>query len=252
MKKLTAILLALAFALSLTGCGEDGYYVPDTGSARYVEGQDELLARLRELGAGEALCGNLTADELERLIAADKLWLTRQCFRLDGERGETVSAQDYGALPEGTPRAELTQVTARRGVDFYFLAFVLLPELPDGARERTFRLQASDLFLYMDPLACRAGYTVTEERDGGVSIRSMCAEPDALERGLGASSFTLSFDLPDDGAAEDFYAVFSCENTLRSYSEAANFNVFLNFSGGGKTLECASLLQYAPEEAHTT
>ena len=97
-----------------------------------------------------------------------------------------------------------------------------------------------------------AGYTVTEERDGGVSIRSMCAEPDALEQGLGASSFTLSFDLPDDGAAEGFYAVFSCENTLRSYSEVANFNVFLSFSGGGKTLECASLLQYAPEEAHTT
>lgn len=72
------------------------------------------------------------------------------------------------------------------------------------------------------------------------------------EQGLGASSFTLSFDLPDDGAAEDFYAVFSCDNTLRSHSEAANFNVFLSFSGGGKTLECASLLQYAPEEAHTT
>ena len=104
----------------------------------------------------------------------------------------------------------------------------------------------------MEPVTCRAGYTVTEERDGGVSIRSMCAEPDALEQGLGASSFTLSFDLPDDGAAEDFYAVFSCENTLRSHSEAANFNVFLNFSGGGKTLELASLLQYSPEEAHTT
>lgn len=168
-------MLALALALALTGCGEDGYYVPDTGSARYVEGQDVLLARLRELGASEALRGSLTADELERLIAADKLWLTRQCFRLDGERVETVSAQDYGALPEGTLRAELTQVTARRGADFYFLAFVLLPELPGEARERTFRLQASDLFLSMEPVACRAGYTVTEERDGGVSIRSLCA-----------------------------------------------------------------------------
>ena len=40
MKKLTALLLALALALALTGCGEGGYYVPDTGSARYVEGQD--------------------------------------------------------------------------------------------------------------------------------------------------------------------------------------------------------------------
>ena len=47
MKKLTAILLVLALALALTGCGEDGYFVPDTGAARYVEGQDELLARLR-------------------------------------------------------------------------------------------------------------------------------------------------------------------------------------------------------------
>ena len=54
MKKLTALLLVLALALALTGCGEGGYYVPDTGSARYVEGQDELLARLRARLCAEA------------------------------------------------------------------------------------------------------------------------------------------------------------------------------------------------------
>lgn len=253
MKKVTAMALALLCALSLAGCGSDGWYEPGSGASYYVEGQNELLVRLRELGAGEVLLSCLGQDELELLSGAEELWLTRQCYRLDGEQPEMLGPDDYDLLPEGTLRADLTQIVSHSGADFDFLFFVTLPEVPGGARERSLKFQTGgSLFASIENTSCRAGYTVTEERDGGVSIRSMCAEPDAFEQGLGASSFTLSFDLPDDGAAENFYAVFSCENTLRSHSEAANFNVFLNFSGGGKTLECASLLQYAPEEAHTT
>ena len=70
MKKLTAVVLALALALALAGCGEDGYFVPDTGSARYVEGQDELLARLRELGAGlsEPISRSGVNHRLQRIL----------------------------------------------------------------------------------------------------------------------------------------------------------------------------------------
>ena len=49
-KRLAALILALALALALSGCGDDGWYEPKDSASYYVEGQDELLARLRELG----------------------------------------------------------------------------------------------------------------------------------------------------------------------------------------------------------
>lgn len=112
MKKLTAVVLTLALALALAGCGAERTAYVEAQRAK-AEGCDAARARLADSGCSEGFISMLTADELERLIAADELWLTRQCYRLDGERVETVSAQDYDALPEGTPRAELTQVTAR-------------------------------------------------------------------------------------------------------------------------------------------
>ena len=62
-KRLAALILALALALALPGCGDDGWYEPKDSASYYVEGQDELLARLRELGAGDTLLNRLGPDE---------------------------------------------------------------------------------------------------------------------------------------------------------------------------------------------
>ncbi len=62
MKRLLACLLALSVALSLAGCGGDGWTSPDSAESYYVDGQDEVLARLRELGAGDALLNRLGSD----------------------------------------------------------------------------------------------------------------------------------------------------------------------------------------------
>ena len=162
MKKVTAMALALLCALSLAGCGSDGWYEPGSGASYYVEGQDELLVRLRELGAGEVLLSCLGQDELELLSGAEEIWLTRQCYRLDGEQPEMLSPDDYDLLPEGTLRADLTQIVSHSGADFDFLFFVTLPEVPGGARERSLKFQTGgSLFASIENTSCRAGYTVT-------------------------------------------------------------------------------------------
>ena len=64
-KRLAALILVLALALALSGCGDDGWYEPKDSASYYVEGQDKLLARLRELGAGDTLLNRLGPDEFE-------------------------------------------------------------------------------------------------------------------------------------------------------------------------------------------
>lgn len=254
MKKVTAMALALLCALSLAGCGSDGWYEPGSGASYYVEGQDELLVRLRELGAGEVLLSCLGQDELELLSGAEEIWLTRQCYRLDGEQPEMLGPDDYDSLSDGTLRADLTQIVSHSGADFDFLFFVTLPEVPGGARERSLKFQTGgSLFASIENTSCRAGYTVTEELDGGgESIHSWYSKPDIFEYATDENGCTVSFDLPRDSAAEHFYAVFTCEALLAMPSLVTNLNAHFEFSGGGQRLVCQALLQYVPVEDYTT
>ena len=157
-------------------------------------------------------------------------------------------------LPEGTLRADLTQIVSHSGADFDFLFFVTLPEVPGGARERSLKFQTGgSLFASFENTSCRAGYTVTEELDGGgESIHNWYSEPDIFEYAPDENGCTVSFDLPRDGAAEHFYAVFTCEALLAMPSLVTNLNAHFEFSGGGQRLVCQALLQYVPGEDYTT
>lgn len=248
-KRLAALILVLALALALSGCGDDGWYEPKGSASYYVEGQDKLLARLRELGAGDTLLNRLGPDEFELLCGADEIQLSRQCYRLDGERPEMVDAEACDALPEGTLRADLTQIVAYSGEDFAFLSFVALPELPGGAKERNLRFQTNgSLFASIENESCRAGYAVTEEHDGGgEAIHFWRAEPEIFEYSPDENGCTVSFDLPRSGEAESFYAVFTCEAVLMNPTLVTNLSGRFEFSGGGQRLVCQTPLQYVPE-----
>ena len=165
-----------------------------------------------------------------------------------------LGPDDYDLLPEGTLRADLTQIVSHSGADFDFLFFVTLPEVPGGARERSLKFQTGgSLFASIENTSCRAGYTVTEELDGGgESIHNWYSEPDIFEYATDENGCTVSFDLPRDGAAEHFYAVFTCEALLAMPSLVTNLNARFEFSGGGQRLVCQALLQYVPGEDYTT
>ena len=207
MKRFTAILLALALALALTGCGAERTAYVEAQSAK-AEGYDAARSRLAGSGCSEGFISMLTADELEFAASADSVNVCSEYFSLSrGTPPERISAGEYAGM-DGK-RMMLTIVILGDGDLFRMYAYA---EMPEPLRSRQEQCLGIDGYIWS--YFCY----VPNSQTGRAQYTAGDAQTVYEAEGLSAGMSDFTFTLPRQRGARDFRALFSVDTRVMLYS----------------------------------